>query len=1301
MEPAEPSYRPLLPEAIRISRRDVIKEVDGGFAYNAETYGVTLHSSGVSLGTGASLNRLDNPILSYRFEELRIGESRVGTTGPVTPRVLPEERSVTYARGPIEERYLFKKDALEQIFVVRELPQGPGEITVTGTVETNLSPPPHATSARKLVFSHAGQETIAVSEAVAIDASGRRLELDLAYAEGKMSLTVPAAWVAEAKLPITIDPLIGSSFTIDASAQNPTNSSIAYSATANEWFVVWKEQVGAGTNQNDILGQRISASGTLVGSAFSIVGSVSDVYNPTVSWASSVNRYLVAWTGPDGGTSYNTFGRVVNANGTFFTGTFTIGSDTALDTRPAAAFDGTNWYVAWMNIFFGFPNQYRILGRFVSTSGTPGTQANPDTDLVTADFPHVDFTSGTYMIFWKKANAGATVWGAAARTMTTSGSFPTAITWVEASNTGVAGHDVSARSGQFLLTWALLGPPDDKLLKARISNTSLAWQTSEVNISSATATTMVVAATYSSTVNHWYITYDDPNGGGEVYGRRLTSSGSLSGSPEQVTSSPAASQWPQVKWNSTTNEVLVAFFEGSAPIYQLLAQRISLPGPPAAPTGLSATGQNARVSLTWNASATATSYFVWRSTTSGGPYGLVGNPTAASFVDQGAIENGVTYFYVVSAENSGGVSGYSSQASATPAAPSSIPALFVVGNVTLSASDNAIKTRLENLGYGLTIKSASASMTADAAGKALVLISASVSPSAVNTKFRDVAVPVMCCEHGLYDDMGMTTSPTSQHGSQSGQTQLTIVDSAHYMAAGFSPGNLTVVTTGRPFTWGKPSTTAARIATLVSDSTKWVIFGYETGATMPVTPPGIAPARRVGFFLESATAQSLNANGDALFNAAVRWATNAPTSAPIATLMPSSGTVTILWEAVSGALSYTIRRATSPTGPFTTIASGLTGGTYVDTTVTNDTNYWYEIRADNDGGTFATPAMPVTPQAVTYLVGIKGPAFLRRKLAGDPVDTWNTSSLEASVKETVGGPEVPAGSIQLAGAWQVTSQPPQAVTLFNQAPKLTEIQSTPTISFAVLQYTAVNTTDPTKKGSITFIVESAKRMRMNVRIRFPKDGPGKQTARAYDFFNPVLATRQAERNRFITDNFDNVITYWKQASIDLYVLPDLDNNLFLGGGPYDAMNRFVVSTNGTTATQSFLDVYRNGTNFHETINIYLVNQIFDGVAPQSGYTLAVGTDGDAKHTVMLADSGAERTIAHEIGHALKLLDVDKQVQVTSNLNNYIPTVGWPAARDILLMKHVGDTNARWLPNRDANDARNEAKIGSALESQDP
>ncbi len=55
------------------------------------------------------------------------------------------------------------------------------------------------------------------------------------------------------------------------------------------------------------------------------------------------------------------------------------------------------------------------------------------------------------------------------------------------------------------------------------------------------------------------------------------------------------------------------------------------------------------VSLKWQPSATAVSYDLYRSTLSGGPYGLVASAIlGTSFVDQ-AVTSGETYFYVVTA----------------------------------------------------------------------------------------------------------------------------------------------------------------------------------------------------------------------------------------------------------------------------------------------------------------------------------------------------------------------------------------------------------------------------------------------------------------------------------------------------------------------------------------------------------------------------------------------------------------------------------------------------------------------------
>jgi hypothetical protein len=88
---------------------------------------------------------------------------------------------------------------------------------------------------------------------------------------------------------------------------------------------------------------------------------------------------------------------------------------------------------------------------------------------------------------------------------------------------------------------------------------------------------------------------------------------------------------------------------------------------PDAPTSLAATAGDGQVSLSWNASAGATSYTVLRSTTSGSGYAQVagGTTTATNFTDT-TVTNGTTYYYAVTATNLGGTSASSNQVSAQP-----------------------------------------------------------------------------------------------------------------------------------------------------------------------------------------------------------------------------------------------------------------------------------------------------------------------------------------------------------------------------------------------------------------------------------------------------------------------------------------------------------------------------------------------------------------------------------------------------------------------------------------------------------
>jgi hypothetical protein len=220
-------------------------------------------------------------------------------------------------------------------------------------------------------------------------------------------------------------------------------------------------------------------------------------------------------------------------------------------------------------------------------------------------------------------------------------------------------------------------------------------------------------------------------------------------------------------------------------------------------------------------------------------------------------------------------------------------ALLVVGSATLNTGDSAARTRLQNLGYLVTVKVAGSNQNSsvkatDADGKALVLISSTVVATNVINKLRNIPVPVINWEFDILDDMGMTglVSGTDFGTSPTTQTQVNIADPTHPLAAGLSAGPQTVTSPATTFNWGKPNINAAKIAALTTDATKFAIFGYDAGTTMSGLE---APARRVSLFLTDTTAAGLNSSGGALFDAAVKWAAEVITAPTINTLTPASG----------------------------------------------------------------------------------------------------------------------------------------------------------------------------------------------------------------------------------------------------------------------------------------------------------------------------------------------------------------------------------------------------------------------------
>lgn len=116
------------------------------------------------------------------------------------------------------------------------------------------------------------------------------------------------------------------------------------------------------------------------------------------------------------------------------------------------------------------------------------------------------------------------------------------------------------------------------------------------------------------------------------------------------------------------------------------------------------------------------------------------------------------------------------------------------------------------------------------------------------------------------------------------------------------------------------------------------------------------------YYVVQAVNASLKSNNSAVVNGAPILA--APAVPILSPAVPGVAQVSLSWGEVAGAESYAVKRATTPGGSYTTIASTVTGTTYTDTGRTNGTTYYYVVTATNTIGTSANSnEVSATPQA--------------------------------------------------------------------------------------------------------------------------------------------------------------------------------------------------------------------------------------------------------------------------------------------------------------------------------------------------
>ena len=338
----------------------------------------------------------------------------------------------------------------------------------------------------------------------------------------------------------------------------------------------------------------------------------------------------------------------------------------------------------------------------------------------------------------------------------------------------------------------------------------------------------------------------------------------------------------------------------------------SAPAAPVVKLGNSAT--SGKPMLTWNAVEGATSYRIYRSTSKGSGYSLLGTVTATSYTNTGA-KAGTTYYYRVKACNDAGLSPYSN---------------IVSGKVKTVAQQKP-SAPVVKIGHSA------------ASGKPMLTWNA-VSGAASYKVYRATS------QNGTYSLLGtVTTTSYTNTGAKAGTTyyyKVKAVNSAGesaYSNVVSGRATVTTLTMGHSATSGKPQLTwkavsgAASYKVYRATAKNGAYSVINTTKSLTYTNTGAALGTTYYYKVEA-----LNAAGKSMGFSAVVEGKVAPVLA--VGYSSVSGKPQLTWKAVPGATEYQVYRSTQQNSGYSKINT-TTATSYVNTGAKAGTTYYYKIVA--------------------------------------------------------------------------------------------------------------------------------------------------------------------------------------------------------------------------------------------------------------------------------------------------------------------------------------------------------------------
>ena len=261
---------------------------------------------------GAKAERL-LPV-TFKLHSATRGERALPLRHDATPVV--EGMRIAYDRGALREVWELRQDEVEQTFVVSDL-VGSGDLVVRLAVETDLRAEDDPAGLR---FAHGALGGVHYGDVVTFDAGGRRLASPASLCEGGIELRIPAAFVASAIGPLTVDPIVRA-ISVDGGSDLTGNADVAFEPTTGNWLVAYVRQFA--TTDSDIISRRFNGAGDLLEEVVVATGS-RESGNPSVGANGPARQFLIVWDEDTLIADRVILGRTRDAGSTVQSSTFTV-----------------------------------------------------------------------------------------------------------------------------------------------------------------------------------------------------------------------------------------------------------------------------------------------------------------------------------------------------------------------------------------------------------------------------------------------------------------------------------------------------------------------------------------------------------------------------------------------------------------------------------------------------------------------------------------------------------------------------------------------------------------------------------------------------------------------------------------------------------------------------------------------------------------------------------------------------------------------------------------------------------------